>query len=298
MEESSRREARGALPASLLEFQGKRVIFDGTRLAVAPETPPASFALRDTAVYTYPALSAERALLADLGSGEVYVGLHGDGDWPLASLTKLMTAAVAARNMNLSEEVTVPPLSPPPAVDGRVLLEGERYTVRDLLRAVLVASNNESAESLASHYGKERFLAAMNALAASWGMEETSFRDVTGLSPKNRSTPQDLLRLSQHLFAEQPEVFAMTRARTVEILDRESGFKKVLPTTSAFAGGSGFLGGKTGYTDEAGGNLLSLFRYAGRPILIVVLGTADRFGETEKLLQWFKEQYARAGQQQ
>ena len=55
-------------------------------------------------------------------------------------------------------------------------------------------------------------------------------------------------------------------------------------TTNEFAGTAAFLGGKTGYTDEAQGNLVSLFSMRGTPVVIVVLGSADRFGETRTLL--------------
>jgi len=58
-----------------------------------------------------------------------------------------------------------------------------------------------------------------------------------------------------------------------------------------FAGQADFLGGKTGYTDDAGGNLLSLFSYQKRPVLVLVMGASDRFGETRRLLQWFKNSY-------
>lgn len=55
-------------------------------------------------------------------------------------------------------------------------------------------------------------------------------------------------------------------------------------TTNAFAGTAGFLGGKTGYTEEAQGNLVSLFLLRGSPTAYVVFGSADRFGDTRMLI--------------
>jgi D-alanyl-D-alanine carboxypeptidase len=52
------------------------------------------------------------------------------------------------------------------------------------------------------------------------------------------------------------------------------------------------MGGKTGYTDEASGNLVSIFSYGRRAVMVIVLGTSDRFGETEKLITWFKNAFS------
>ena len=56
--------------------------------------------------------------------------------------------------------------------------------------------------------------------------------------------------------------------------------------TNQFAGTPEFLGGKTGYTDEARGNLLSLFAIGGQTFTVIVLGTDDRFGDTERIRSW------------
>jgi D-alanyl-D-alanine carboxypeptidase len=60
-----------------------------------------------------------------------------------------------------------------------------------------------------------------------------------------------------------------------------------------FAGNADFIGGKTGYTDQADGNLLSIFEYGGRPIFIMVLGINDgvRFNATQQLYDWFKTNF-------
>jgi D-alanyl-D-alanine carboxypeptidase len=60
-----------------------------------------------------------------------------------------------------------------------------------------------------------------------------------------------------------------------------------------FAGDADFIGGKTGYTDQADGNLLSIFDYEGRPIFIMVLGVDDgvRFDATNEVYNWFKTDF-------
>ena len=69
--------------------------------------------------------------------------------------------------------------------------------------------------------------------------------------------------------------------------------KVVIKTINNFAGRSDFLGGKTGYTDVADGNLLSIFKYEGRPVIVIIMGTdyASRFDNTETLYNWFKANY-------
>jgi D-alanyl-D-alanine carboxypeptidase len=83
----------------------------------------------------------------------------------------------------------------------------------------------------------------------------------------------------------------MTRNRTITVKELGSGNEWPASNTNNFSGRPDFLGGKTGYTDEANGNLVSLFSYGSRPILVVVLGSENRFLETEKLINWFKNDF-------
>jgi D-alanyl-D-alanine carboxypeptidase len=72
-----------------------------------------------------------------------------------------------------------------------------------------------------------------------------------------------------------------------------TGKKVMLQSINDFAGQRDFLGGKTGYTDIANGNLFSLFNYENRPVLVVIMGTDDasRFMNTQTLYNWFKKNY-------
>jgi len=103
----------------------------------------------------------------------------------------------------------------------------------------------------------------------------------------------DLRKLAAFLYEEHPDVLAAARSKETKIQELASGAVRTLTSINAFSGRPEFLGGKTGYTDEAGGNLVSIFSYLHRPVFIVVLGTEDRFGETEKLFEWLKKSYAR-----
>jgi D-alanyl-D-alanine endopeptidase (penicillin-binding protein 7) len=155
--------------------------------------------------------------------------------------------------------------------------------MRDVLSVMLVASSNEAAESLAAHVGREKFLAEMNAQAASWGLVHTQYTDPTGLSASNRSTAREIFTIAQHVYLDTPNVFATTRKGSVTVHALETGVPYTAYATHQLVRDPGFLGGKTGYTDEAKGNLLSLFQIGSQVDALIVLGSGDRFGDTRRL---------------
>jgi D-alanyl-D-alanine carboxypeptidase len=235
-------------------------------------------------------LQYEAALIANLNDGTIYFGNNDSKRWPLASVTKLMTATVVMDNLNLNQEITITPQEFAADPDEKTLRAGDTYTVSDLLQFLLLPSSNVAAEALADTYGRTNFLNAMNARALAWGMTSTHYDDPSGLSSANQSTADDLLLLAQKIYSGYPGILTITRTTQVYATELGSGKKVLVKSINNFAGEADFIGGKTGYTDVADGNLLSLFEYSGRPVLVVVLGTddADRFTNTEKLFDWFK----------
>ncbi len=236
--------------------------------------------------------SSRSGLLADLGSGQVYYDLNSDKRWPTASITKLMTASVA-KSIDPAKQITL--VSRDFIMAGGDVANGlhlnERYSAEDLVRAMLTVSSNEAAEALANDYGRSEFLDRMNKLAQEWGMLSTHFSDPTGLSAANQSTARDLMLAARRIYAEDPEFLAVTRAPRMAVRESVSSETRTLENINSFAGAPDFIGGKTGYTEQAGGNLLSIFRYQDRPILVIVLGADDRFGETRILYDWFKKSF-------
>ena len=211
---------------------------------------------------------------------------RGEKQWPIASVTKLMSSLIARRLMPEAEIVTVDEKAVAAYGEAGDFKVGERFTAEDLVQAMLVVSSNDAAEALASHYGREKFIAEMNNLATVIGMTNTVFVDAMGLSPGNLSTPNDLNKLVQFIWSEDPEIFAITRSPTVNIIDIDDGQSRKLNNINLFAGRSNFLGGKTGQIPDSDGNLVSIFSVPDRsqPVVIIVLGAKDRFEETEKIL--------------
>jgi len=231
---------------------------------------------------------AREYAVEDLGTGEMLASRKSADVWPLASLTKLMTAEVALRLIPADAPVLIVPVpGGNPSAPG--IPVGSTFAMRDVLEIMLVSSSNEAAESLAAQVGREAFLAEMNATAAGWGLANTSFQDPSGLSAGNRSTAREYLELATRVRASHPEVLRLTRQGSATVHAAGTGFPYTGYATHQLIGSPGFLGGKTGYTDEAQGNLLSLFRIGDREVAFVVLGSTQRFTDTRLLLATVKK---------
>lgn len=220
--------------------------------------------------------------------GERHAGNGEDKKWPIASITKLMTALVA-REIPSQEKITI--------TEEVVAIEdigtsggfkaGEIFSRYDLEEAALILSSNIAAEAIATHYGRERFIDTMNSFASRLGMANTYFEDPTGLSFKDQSTAEDLNKLILYIYNNAPEILKLTRAQSAGIHDYKSGKSRKISNINLFAGRPGFIGGKTGTTPESVGNLVSVFTKdngaSGR--VIILLGSEDRYNETETLLK-------------
>lgn len=241
-----------------------------------------------------PIISAKRALVADLETGEsYYVNLENES-WPMASLTKMVTAAYAEKIIPADAEIKISSdtLSILGDEGGSGLKIGDIYKRDDLIKAMLLFSNNAAAEALASYENRESFIRGMRELAIFWGSEESYFADASGLSAGNQASPEDIRKIMLGIYRENQELFSITRSVSGTITELSSQIKTSYDNINILSGRADFIGGKTGFTDEAGENLASVFAYENRPVIIIVMGSGDRFGETESLLSWFKKTHS------
>jgi len=230
-------------------------------------------------------IKSKSVVIKKLGDGYSYLKVRTDQRWPIASITKLMTATIALEKFAPGQLIYFNDkiISTEGASGG--FQSGEVFTAIELVKALMVVSSNDAAMALAESYVYHNFIDAMQVKAAELGMRQTTFYDPTGLSFLNQSTIDDLEKLVKYVFEKHPEILNFSRERSVSI-----GGKRNLVNINEFAGQFDFVGGKTGYTDDANGNLISLFRDqsgGGNPLLIIVLGTEDRFGDTRRLLDYF-----------
>lgn len=216
------------------------------------------------------------ALVSDLDDNTDFISYNINQRWPLASITKLMTAILAIEEIGKEKETVVSENAIATEGDSGKLKAGELRKVEDLLKIMILTSSNDAATALAefSTFGLSDFVKLMNKKAADLGLNQTVFFDPTGLSPINQSTANDIRKLMRYIALNHPEILDYSREKVFGNLQN----------INIFAGQLDFLGGKTGYLEEAKENLVSLFSVNNRRIIIVVLGSENRFEQTKELL--------------
>ena len=123
-----------------------------------------------------PEITAEAWTLYDATSGVRLAGFEDDVARPMASVTKVMTALVVRDNATLTDRTRISERAAGVGESEVGLIPGERWTIEDLLFAMLVRSANDAAMALAEHVGGsvEGFADMMNAKAAELGLENRS----------------------------------------------------------------------------------------------------------------------------
>lgn len=248
--------------------------------------PPAPIPKNKTGV-SASSLSAKSVLAIDVPSWVVIYEKNKDLRLLPASTTKIMTALVSLDYYNLEQVLEVLEIFS----EGQdiKLQKGERLTAENLLYALLVASANDAAETLAQNYpgGRENFIDQMNQKAKKLSLSNTRFTNPTGIDEEGQfTTASDLARLAK--IAIQNPVFAKIVATDKFIVySYDKKFVHPISNINVLLGSvPGIKGIKTGWTLSAGECLVSFDEQNGRQIITVILGSQDRFGETEKLLDW------------
>ena len=208
--------------------------------------------------------------------------------WPIASVSKLMTSVIALEKIGKEKEITISASAV--ATEGTTggFKEGEIFKIEDLIKAMMVVSSNDAAVALAEEEGKENFSALMNQKAKELGMKDTYYEESTGLSFLNQSTADDLTKLAAYIYNNHPQILEISRQKQVEITELKSKKSRKLLNINRLAGQPDFIGGKTGYIDESGRNLVAFFNKDNKIILTVVLGAENAFDETKKMLNCYK----------
>lgn len=238
-----------------------------------------------------PVLTAEIVFSKHIESGKELLSLNSDKLWPIASITKLVTAIVALEKIGENKIITISQSAIDTEGIAGNLQENEKYYLKDLINIMLTVSSNDSAVAISEFYGQKNFINEMNIKAQDIGMTQTNFVDCTGLSFLNQSTTKDLAKLAEYIAKQKPEIFKFTANKEISIVELESGVVKFLKNINYFSNHIDFLGGKTGFIELSGENLLSIFSHEKNNILIIVLGSDNRYLDTENILRWIKKSY-------
>jgi len=239
-----------------------------------------------------PEIGAKSAISVKIGrSGDQQIVLekNPDGKLPIASLTKLMTALVAVENYDLSQEILITREAADQPEDFGNLKVGERLSVENLLHIMLIESSNDAAYAIADEIGQETFVDLMNLEAERLGLESTSFKDPTGYNPENYSTSRDLVKLTSYIVKEEPLIVEILSLSEFNLYTPDGVFHhRILNTNVILRDYPEIIGGKTGYTREAGECFLLILKNPknNNIFINVVLGSENRFEEMKKIIEY------------
>lgn len=235
-----------------------------------------------------PEVSAKALLIKDLTTDTILLQKNADVPLPIASTTKIMTALVAEKYFKQNDVLIVSKDSLAGGSSAGLNL-GENLSFRSLLYGMLLNSGNDAAYTIADNYpgGLPAFMAAMNKEAEDLGLKNTHFDNPAGFdSPNHFSSADDMAIISQEALkqADLARVFA-TKETDILSLDKKYDHH-LINLNKLLSSVSGVLGIKTGTTDLAKENLITLVERNNHRVLIILLGSSDRFGETTKLINW------------
>jgi serine-type D-Ala-D-Ala carboxypeptidase (penicillin-binding protein 5/6) len=250
-----------------------------------------------------PEIAARQYLLLDLTTGQILAERDADAATDPASLTKLMTAYVvfgALRDKKITLEQWV-------SVSRRAWDERKgdpslmfidttmRPTVDELLRGMIIVSGNDASVALAELVAGsvETFVGMMNRQAQAWGLKNTSFRNVTGLTEAgHKISARDVAVIASHIIRDFPQYYRYYSVRDFTFNRIHQDNRNLLLRRDPTVDGM-----KTGFTDAAGYCLVAsaareypnLGPGNKRRLLSVVMGSASRearASESQKLLNW------------
>lgn len=243
-------------------------------------------------------ISALSAFVLDTKTQKVLYTKKPDEQLPLASITKLMTAALARELIDPATPITIS--ADAIAQDGESPLAiGETYTAKNLTDIVLTSSSNDGAYALAEtagalfrNGGPAEFVQAMNIKSEELGLTKTYFRNPTGLDVAegksgSYGTARDVAFLMQDILFNKPEILSATSFTTLQVPQTNGTLSRIDNTNYYAESINGLVGSKTGYTELAGGNLVIAFEVEpNHTIVAVVLGSSreGRFTDIQKLV--------------
>ena len=242
-------------------------------------------------------VGAPSAIVLEVSTGIVVCERNADQERPVGSTMKLMTALLTLERADLDERFRAPAYRGSPAESLIYLQAGDRLTVRDLLRGLLLQSGNDAAMTLATGVAgsEQAFVRMMNRRAAELKLDHTHYENPIGLdAPGAHSTARDLAMLALFLrtkpffrrTVKQPGVTLVTGGVTRTFPNRNT----LIPTVPWVNGV------KTGHTSGAGDVLVGSGRQNGIQVISAVLGEPGktaRNDDTVRLLKFGMSKFQR-----
>lgn len=233
-----------------------------------------------------PRVKAKAAIAWDVKAKEVILEKNMNEKMYPASITKLMTALLLAENSEKDNDLYIgeEPLKQPGFAINRnlfILYKGDTIKAEAVMKAMLLPSANDMAVVAAEHVGGSiaGFVQMMNDKAKELGMTNTRFANPTGLhDPNHYSTAFDLAKLAEAAYA-NPWLRETIATQTANIRTKNQKIGDI-KNSNKLLGTEGNVGGKTGFTPEAGRCLVGIFVRDGRQIIQVLLNDGTTSGST------------------
>lgn len=244
-----------------------------------------------------------RAAIAVTDRGRVLFEQNADEPLLIASISKFMTALAALDRLSLDTPITISGDALRTEGDSAELAGGEVLSLHDALLAMLIPSSNDAAIAVADTIGgTSATVAAMNTKAQFFGLSTVQFRNVHGLTPPgNTASARDVAKMLHEALLEPTlrEMLRQPRVHVTAISGQEHDWETTNELTQYL---SGIIGAKTGFTNESKGTLAFAFSPLAAierrdaelddvGVFIVVLGSDDRFSDTESLARWVMGAY-------
>jgi len=235
-----------------------------------------------------PNVKAEAYLAGDLDTGEIILVKNKDQKFPIASISKLMTAIVSGDILNKEKIAKISEKVLATYGENGNLHLNEKIKIGDLIYPLLLESSNDAAEALAEQAGRDIFIEKMNEKSKDLELFSTSFSDPSGLSQNNQSTVFDLFKFAKNLKLNNPDLLQITTKKS---------FNNKVHTwfnNSQFLNFQEYIGGKRGFTNESKQTALSIFSIpisesGTRNIGIIVLRSPDRYKDVSNILSYLKK---------
>ena len=235
-----------------------------------------------------------KAIVVNQKTGEVIYQKKADAKASIASLTKLMTAMVvldSGKDLNKKITLTKADIDRVKRTTSRLPI-GAKLSRYELLKAALISSDNRAAFALSRSYpsGRKGFINAMNVKAIQLGMQNSQFRDPTGLDKRNISTAKDLLKLARAAYQYSViRELTTTASENIKISKKRNsiGFNNTNPLVKKDEWDIGLS--KTGFIRESGRCLVVQTIIDDQPIIIILLnsyGKLTRFADVKRIRNW------------
>ena len=278
----------------MFSLNARRRIFCSLASFLAALVVSASVSAAPAIVPRAPDIAATSYILIDATTGQVIIEKSSEEPVPPASLTKIMTAYIAAEeiisgNLSLSDQVHISEKAWRMEGSKMFVAVDSQVSVEDLLRGIIIQSGNDASVAMAEHIaGSEAaFADMMNQYAEILGMEQSFFMNASGLDTElyfNTMSAKDLSLLARATIDRHKEFYPMYAEREFTY----NGIRQSNRNTLLFRDRN-VDGLKTGWTDAAGYCLVASAERDGMRLISVVTGTASeeaRAIETQKLLTY------------